>query len=82
MAHPLGLQNADGALRLQGGAEQGCLVASGGLHDHQLRLQRRQRIGQCRVPIDIIDEALGAELRTEYHHIDVLAGHVDAHDHG
>lgn len=49
---------------------------------HQLRLQRRQRSGQCRVPIDIIAEALGAELCTENRYIDVLTGHVDAHDHG
>jgi hypothetical protein len=32
--------------------------------------------------IDIIGEPLGAKLRTEYCHIDVLTAHVDAHDHG
>jgi hypothetical protein len=64
-------------------ARQRRLVAAGGFHQHQFRLQARQPVGQRAMSIGIVADVTERRRKfaTNCRHVDVGTGYVDAYHH-
>ena len=65
-------------------ARQRRLVAAGGFHQHQFRLQARQPVGQRAMSVGIVADVTERcrKFATDGRHIDVRTAHVDTYHHG